>query len=74
MSQPPFALQFLVLIVSGWVNRRQQLAIEYLLEEDRVIREQLGNRLLRLTDAQRRRLAVRARRWAPRPSTSSPGW
>ena len=43
MSQLPFALQLLVLIVSGWVNRRQQLAIEYLLEENRVLREQLGN-------------------------------
>ena len=37
MSQLPFALQLLVLIVSGWVNRRQQLAIEYLLEENRVV-------------------------------------
>ena len=61
MSQLPFALQLLVLIVSGWVNRRQQLAIEYLLEENRVLREQLGNRRLRLTDAQRRRLAVRGK-------------
>jgi len=61
MSQFPFALQLLVLIVSGWVNRRQQLAIEYLLEENRVLREQLGNRRLRLTDAQRRRLAVRGK-------------
>ncbi len=42
MSQLPFALQLLVLIVSGWVNRRQQLAIEYLLEENRVLRELIG--------------------------------
>jgi hypothetical protein len=49
--QLPFALQFLVVIASGWVNRRQQLAIEYLLEENRVLREQLGSRRLRLTDA-----------------------
>jgi len=27
MSQFPFALQLLVLIVSGWVNHQQQLAI-----------------------------------------------
>jgi len=51
MLQLPFALQFLVVIASGWVNRRQQLAIEYLLEENRVLREQLGSRRLRLTDA-----------------------
>ena len=51
MLQLPFALQVLVVVVSGWVNRRQQLAIEYLLEENRVLREQLGSRRLRLTDA-----------------------
>ena len=62
MSQVPFALQFVVLTVSGWLTRRQQFAIEYLLEENRVLREQLGNRRLRLTDAQRRRLAVRGRK------------
>ena len=61
MLHLPFALQFLVVIASGWVNRRQQLAIEYLLEENRVLREQLGSRRLRLTDAQRRRLAVRGK-------------
>ena len=61
MLQLPFALQFLVVIASGWVNRRQQLAIEYLLEENRVLREQLGSRRVRLTDAQRRRLAVRGK-------------
>ena len=48
MLQLPFALQFLVVIASGWVNRRQQLAIEYLLEENRVLREQLGSRRLRI--------------------------
>jgi hypothetical protein len=62
MSQVPFALQFVVLAVSGWLTHRQQFAIEYLLEENRVLRQQLGNRRLRLTDAQRRRLAVRGRK------------
>lgn len=70
MPQPPFALQLLVLIVSGWINRRQQLAIEYLLEENRVLREQLGKRRLRLTDAQRRRLAVRGKALGRKASTS----
>ena len=51
------ALQFLILVVSGWVNRRQQDAIEYLKTENRVLREQLGGRRLRLTNDQRRRLA-----------------
>ena len=55
----PPALQFLVLTFAGWVNRHQDDLIEYLREENRVLREYLGPRPLRLTDAQRRRLVVR---------------
>ena len=58
----PPALQFLVLTVAGWVNRHQEDLIDYLREENRVLREQCGPRPLRLTDAQRRRLAVRGKR------------
>lgn len=43
------------------MNQRQLQMIEYLREENRVLREQLGERRLRLTDDQRRRLAVRAK-------------
>jgi putative transposase len=56
-----FILQFLVVTVAGFIHRNQQDVIEYLREEDRVLREQLGGRRLRLTDDQRRRLAVRAK-------------
>ena len=55
----PDALRFLILTAAGWVNRHQEDVIENLREENRVLREQLGPRPLRLTDAQRRRLAVR---------------
>ncbi|MEY4510194.1 MAG: hypothetical protein RLZZ450_2316 [Pseudomonadota bacterium] len=55
----PTALHFLVLTVSGWLQRRQFAAIEYLRAENQVLRERLGDRGLRLTDAQRRRLAVK---------------
>ena len=58
----PPALQFLVLTFAGWVNRHQDDLIAYLREENRVLREHLGPRPLRLTDAQRRRLAVRGQR------------
>src|SRR6185503_13707509 len=54
-------LQFLLLVFAGWVNRRQVEILEYLQEENRVLREQLGDRRLRFTDAQRRRLAVKGR-------------
>ena len=51
----PPALQFLVLTFAGWANRHQDDLIAYL-------REHLGPRPLRLTDAQRRRLAVRGQK------------
>jgi hypothetical protein len=54
-------LQFLMLIFAGWVNRSQQDVIEYLQEENRVLREQLGGRRSRFTDGQRRRLAAKAK-------------
>ena len=54
-------LQFLMLLFAGWVNRSQLDLIEYLKEENRVLREQLGGRRLLFTDAQRRRLATKAK-------------
>lgn len=48
-----FALQFLVVTVAGFIHRSQQDVIEYLREENRVLREQLGTRRLRLSDDQR---------------------
>jgi Homeodomain-like domain len=53
---PPLA--FCLLLFSGWVNRHQQAVIDYLLEENRVLRAANGSQRLRLTDDQRRRLAV----------------
>ena len=55
---PPFA--FFLLVFSGWVNRQQQLVIDYLLEENRILRAAHGARRLRLTDDQRR-LAVKGK-------------
>ena len=53
--------RFVLIAVAGWMNQRQLQMIEYQREENRVLREQLGERRLRLTDDQRRRLAVRAK-------------
>jgi putative transposase len=55
-------LRLLLVTLAGWVNRHQQHVIEYLVEENRVLREQLRGRHVRLTDDQRRRLAVKGRR------------
>ena len=57
----PAALRFILLLFSGLVNRQQQKVIDYLLEENRVLRQQLVGRRLRLTDDQRRRLAVKGK-------------
>ena len=54
-------LQFLVAVVAGWINRHQQAVIEYLQAENQSLREQLGKKRIRWTDAQRRRLAERAK-------------
>ena len=59
-SLNPFS--FLVISIGGWINQRQQQLIEYLVEENRVLREQIGNRRMRFTDEQRRRLAARAKK------------
>ena len=56
----PFS--FLVVSVAGWMNQHQQHVVEYLTEENRVLREQIGNRRMRFTDNQRCRLAARAKR------------
>ena len=53
--------RFVVIAVAGWMNQKQQHAIDYLREENRVLREQLGTRRLRFTDDQRRRLAAKAK-------------
>jgi putative transposase len=52
--------RLLVIMVAGWISREQASAIAYLIEEIRVLEEQLeasGKRVL-LTDDQRRRLAA----------------
>ena len=58
----PNALQFLILTTAGWINRQHEETICYLMAENRVLKEQLGGRRLRLTDSQRRRLAIRGKR------------
>ena len=61
MPMDTLLLRFLLLIFAGWLQRRQALALAYVLEENRVLREQLEGKRLRFTDAQRRRLARKAK-------------
>jgi transposase InsO family protein len=56
--RPSHLLSF---VLAGWISRNQQEAIEYLLTENRVLREKLGRRRILLNDDQRRRLAAKAK-------------
>jgi hypothetical protein len=56
MASLQHPLRFVLVALAGWMNQQQRDVIDYLQEENRVLREQLGPRRLRFTDAQRRRL------------------
>ena len=55
-----YHVQFLLLVLAGWDNRQQQDVIDYQQEENRVLRGGLRGKRLRLSDDDRRRLAVKA--------------
>ena len=74
-------IQFVMIALAGWMNQRQMQMIEYLREENRVLREQLGDRRVRFNDDQRRRLATKAKglgryvwRKSPRLLHRTPCW
>jgi hypothetical protein len=54
-------VRFLLISVAGRLGEQQRDAIDYLRKENRVLREQLGGKRLRLNDDQRRRLAAKAK-------------
>jgi hypothetical protein len=54
-------LRFLLVAPAGWINQQQRDVIDYLQEENRVLREQLGPRRLRFTNDQRICLAAKAK-------------
>ena len=43
-----FPFRFLLITVSGWMNQQQLQLIDYLREENRVLREQLGPKAITL--------------------------
>jgi putative transposase len=56
-----FPLNYLIATIAVWLNRHQQDVIDYLKEENRLLKENLGGGRLHFTDAERRRLATRAK-------------
>jgi hypothetical protein len=61
MPRVLYPFRIVLISVAGWMTQRHLQAIDYLREENRVLREQLGGRRLRLNDDQRRRLASKAK-------------
>ncbi|QDU82463.1 hypothetical protein Pla110_42200 [Polystyrenella longa] len=51
----------LVFALASWVNREQQLAIEYLKTENSILLEKVGKKRILLNDDERRRLAVKGK-------------
>ena len=61
MGSVPPLLTYLLLILSGWVHRRQLLVIEFLQAENRLLKERLSGKRIRFTDAERALLARKAK-------------
>jgi hypothetical protein len=53
--------EFLLITLSGWMNRHQQRVIDYLIEENRILKRKFCGKRIRCTDNERRRLAVKAK-------------
>jgi putative transposase len=54
----PLPLQFLAAWIGVWLGRVLQAQVDYLKAENLLLREKLGTKRVRLTDAERRRLAM----------------
>src|SRR5215467_995829 len=62
MKAPVNPFSFVVTAIAGWMRRHQEEVIAYLVEENRVLREQIGDQRLNFNDDQRRRLAAKAKK------------
>ena len=54
MKTKPWTM--LLVMMAGWMNRHQQDVIEFLREENKILREKLGTKRVILNDNQRMRL------------------
>ncbi len=62
MKTKPYTM--LLMMMAGWLNRHQQDVIEYLKEENKILREKLGNKRILLNDSQKMRLSRLGKRLA----------
>jgi transposase InsO family protein len=61
MGSVPPLLTFLLMMVSGWVHRRQLMVIEFLQAENRLLKARLSGKRICFTDAERALLARKAK-------------
>ena len=54
-------VKLLAAVLAGWISKQQQQAIDYLMAENKVLKEELGKKRIILNDDQRRRLAVKGK-------------
>lgn len=52
---------FLLACLVGWINREQQKIVDYLITENRILKEKFGKKRILLNDDQRRRLALKGK-------------
>ncbi len=57
MGSVPPLLTFLLMVVSGWVHRRQLIVIEFLQAENRTLKDRPRGKRIRFTDDERALLA-----------------
>ena len=50
-----------LMCLAGLMNREQHMVIDYLQEENKILKEHLSGKRIRYTDKQRRRLALKAK-------------
>ncbi len=67
-STPAHAI---LMMLAGWIHREQEAVVAYQKEEIRALREMLGGKRLRFTDAQRRRLALEGTAPVPRQASGA---
>jgi len=53
---------FLLMLLSGWINRYQEEMMTYLKEENKILKEKIGKKRIILNDDQRRRLAIKGKK------------
>src|SRR4051812_46240961 len=57
-----YTWHIVLMTLAGWINRQQQDMIDYLKEENRILREKLGPGRVLLNVSQKRRLATAAKK------------